>query len=352
MNLIILFSMVGILILLDSTIDALNLNIERYPYRNKTIARMVIKGALYLIAFLWLFVELSNIYRHIILTIVLLLLAFIATLYANRAFKLKRIFFSIKQIFQQLLLWGMAALIMIFFYFFIHPILLLVLTWVFIVGFYLLFPKIAAYILKRKFRLVPYRHHMPPTLFETLGLSQNVYMLDAKRISLGMNAMVLGLGKKAHLLMSRRLLSTMTSSSTEGVIAHELGHIQKKHLFKRITGIIIAIHVLMIVNVFVTQYFFNQVITIDHIVRLILINIIFIRLLQFIIIRQMHRHEFQADHAAKELGYQWALKDALKHLGTFTDDEYYHRLYAKWYRTHPPIIERIKVLKQENSLGI
>ena len=348
MYLIVLFSIIGMLILLDSTVDALNLNIERYPYRHKTIARMVIRGAFYLLAFFWLFWDVTNIYMQIAPTVILLLLAFMATVYGDKAFNLKRILFTLKQTSQQILLWGIALFTMVFFYFIMNPILLVLLFWVFIVGFYVLFPKIAATILKKKFRLVPYRHHMDAALFESLGLSKKVYMVDAKKISIGLNAMVLGLGTKAHLLMSRRLLATMTSASTEGVIAHELGHIQKKHLYKRVTAVLIGLHILLIANIFVTQYFFDQAMLVEHIVSLGFMNFIFIRLAQFVIIRQMHKHEFEADHVAKKLGYGLTLRDALKKLKTFTDDDFFHSLYAKWYRTHPPIKQRMAVLKQEN----
>ncbi len=341
----VLFGILGLVLCLDSLAEMLNLRIKNNRLQTKVLGRISIRFSLYLMAFMWLFLDALNWMVKFPITLAFLLIIFNGAHQIHSKQQKKSWFYTLKQLLQQSALILLLLFALVLFFFIMHPLLLLGLVWVLAVALYLLFPKIAQRVLNKKFRMIPYIHHMDETHFNKASIATDIFMVDSKKISIGLNAMVLGLGSKAYLLISRRLLSSMSSSSIEGIMAHELGHVYKKHLIKRITLAMISLHLILIANIFVVQVLYDQTLNLESMTLVFILGFLLLRVSLLAIIHQMHQHEYQADDIAADLGYKKALYEALKNLKYYTDDDHYHLWYARFYRTHPPIKLRLEKLK-------
>ncbi len=237
-------------------------------------------------------------------------------------------------------------LVTIVFFGVIHPLILFILLLVSTVIIRLVLVPRTVRKIHNKFRLVTYHHGLYDTFFEGLVEPNKVYMIDSDNIALGMNAMLLDVGKARTMYLSRGLLSSMSSAMTEGIMAHEMGHAKNRHMKKRIWTIIPLIMTYFMIYTFLFQYTIAQLTAYEFWTVVVLTTLFVIRLFKAIIIRLLQQQEFEADHYAKEKGYSVHLADALIKIEKRTDDSAYHPLYASTHRSHPVISKRVDKLKE------
>ncbi len=187
---------------------------------------------------------------------------------------------------------------------------------------------------------------------------QNIFVIDGSKRSTKANAYFTGLGPKKRIVLYDTLIEQHSTEELVAVLAHEIGHYKKKHtvsnLFLSIiqTGIILFVFSLVVDNPVLsaalgaTQASFHM--------GILAFALIFSPLSTMIgIFSAMlsRKYEYQADDFAAA-NYDWkALSDALlklsaNNLSNLTP----HPAYVFFNYSHPPVLDRIKAMKN-NYVG-
>jgi STE24 endopeptidase len=185
-----------------------------------------------------------------------------------------------------------------------------------------------------------------------------VFQVDASRRSRHSNAYFTGLGRVKRIVLFDTLIEQMTQEEVLAVLAHEIGHWKKRHILKRIilteimafSGLFVAFHLLNwdglpgIIGLS-TASLFARVIILGFLSSLIMFP------LTPLFASLSRRDEREADrYAADLLGSPDAMASALVKLSRENLANLHpHPLYAKFYYSHPPIVERIRELKSGAS---
>ena len=181
-----------------------------------------------------------------------------------------------------------------------------------------------------------------------------VFKIDASKRSRHTNAYFTGIGRTKRIVLFDTLIDMMEQNEILAVLAHEAGHWKKKHVLKRIVAFeclslvvaYIAFRILstdILSNIFHIQgeTFFAKLIILGFIFGIV--SFPFTPVSSYI----SRRHEDEADRFASELsGHPESLATSLIKL---TKDNlsnlHPHPFYAKFYFSHPPIVERIRRLR-------
>ena len=192
------------------------------------------------------------------------------------------------------------------------------------------------------------------TLVGKVGLrAKGIFKMDASKRSKHTNAFFVGLGRTKRIVLFDTLLASHTEEEILSVLAHEAGHWKKRHILR----MLIPLEVLSLVSFYVVAKFLNWALLYQTFgfqepivyVGLFLIGA-FISLIGFFaqplesaISRKFER---EADDFALRLtemaeGMRSALKRlAADNLANLSP----HPLYAWFYYSHPPLVERIERL--------
>jgi STE24 endopeptidase len=183
--------------------------------------------------------------------------------------------------------------------------------------------------------------------------SEGVFVVDGSRRSAHGNAYFTGLGRHKRIVFFDTLLSRLTHSEVEAVLAHELGHFRLKHVRK---GLLVAIAAslvgLALLGWLTAQPSFYEAFGVSapssHAALLLFLFILpaFTFFGTPIGALWSRRHEFEADAFAARYASAHELATALVKLyrdnaTTLTPDP----LYSKFYYSHPPAPERIARLR-------
>lgn len=181
-----------------------------------------------------------------------------------------------------------------------------------------------------------------------------VFKMDASKRSRHTNAYFTGIGKVKRIILYDTLLERMEHDEILAVLAHEAGHWKKKHILKQF--IILEVISLVGINIsfrilqadFLTDLF--QIKPVTLFAKIVILSFIggiisfpLIPLSSYI----SRRFEREADHFACELtGNTESMAGALIKLSRDNLSNLYpHPLYAAFYYSHPPVVERIKTLR-------
>jgi STE24 endopeptidase len=194
-------------------------------------------------------------------------------------------------------------------------------------------------------------------LMEKAGIKvSRVFKIDASKRSQHTNAYFTGIGKVKRIVLFDTLLDKMTQSEVLAVLAHEVGHWKKKHILKRI----IFIEMLSFAGAYAafrllqTDYLaglfqvrkvtlFSEILVLGFLFGII--SFPFVPLSSYF----SRKHEYEADRFASVLtsdpeslatSLMKLSKDNLSNLHP-------HPLYAKFYYSHPPVVERVDKLRAE-----
>ena len=183
-------------------------------------------------------------------------------------------------------------------------------------------------------------------------LLKNIYVIDGSKRSTKANAFFSGLGPRKTIALYDTLIEKHTENELVAVLAHEVGHFKKKHIF---SGLIMSI-----IQIGIMSFFFELCLKLPEIsialggsessfhLGLVGFSIIFspISILSGIIMNYNSRkNEFEADAYAKETFNGEDLSLALKKLSVDSLSNLYpHPLYVFFHYSHPPLIQRLKAL--------
>jgi STE24 endopeptidase len=197
------------------------------------------------------------------------------------------------------------------------------------------------------------------TLMEKVGLHvKGVFKMDASKRSKHTNAYFTGIGRNKRIVLFDTLLASHTEEEVLGILAHEVGHWVKKHVLKQIIVLeIISLGVFYIVARFLDWPLLYQTFGFGEpvfYVGVLLISALFAPIgyfahpLESAIMRKFEREadDFALELTRKAEPMQRALKRlATDNLANLTP----HPLYAWFYYSHPPLVERIERLTPSNK---
>jgi STE24 endopeptidase len=184
--------------------------------------------------------------------------------------------------------------------------------------------------------------------------ASGLFVMDASKRSGHGNAYFTGFGKTKRVVFFDTLLNSLDAEEVESVLAHELGHMKKKHILKlMIKSIALSFLGFAILGYLKNQipfYIGHGVQTPNNYIALTLISMVapiytfFLTPLSAFFSR---RYEYEADQFAAENASAAKLITALVKMykdnaSTLTPDP----LYSKFYYSHPPALERVSHLEK------
>ncbi|MEW6110209.1 MAG: M48 family metallopeptidase [Nitrospirota bacterium] len=181
-----------------------------------------------------------------------------------------------------------------------------------------------------------------------------IFKIDASKRSHHTNAYFTGIGKVKRIVLYDTLIKKMELDEILAVLAHEVGHWKKKHVLKRIilfemmslTGAYAAFETLK------TDFFINifGISEATIFAKLVILGFIF-SIVSFpftpFFSYLSRRHENEADRFAVGLTADpESLATSLIKLSKDNLSNLHpHPFYAKFYYSHPPVVERIKSIR-------
>ncbi|KAF0219742.1 MAG: hypothetical protein FD174_1755 [Geobacteraceae bacterium] len=196
-------------------------------------------------------------------------------------------------------------------------------------------------------------------LMEKAGLKvSRVMQMDASKRSRHSNAYFTGIGRVKRIVLYDTLLAQMNHREILAVLAHEVGHWKKGHIWKRL--------VLTEVGALLASYLAYRLISWGGLPGLLglqqasfaaqLVILGFLGSLASFPFTPLgswlsRRHEWEADRFAVELaGMPDALASGLIKLTRENLANLHpHPLYARFYYSHPPIVERVRKLREKGA---
>ncbi|QIM52635.1 M48 family metallopeptidase [Hydrogenophaga crocea] len=183
--------------------------------------------------------------------------------------------------------------------------------------------------------------------------AQGLYVMDGSKRSAHANAYFTGFGAAKRVVFFDTLLQQLNADEIDAVLAHELGHYQRRHIHKRI-ALLFALSLLGFAALgwAASQAWFYNGLGVEPsmqapndalaLILFLLVVPLFSYFLSPLMAQLSRRHEFEADAFAMEKTRGSDLASALLKLykdnaSTLTPDP----VYARFYYSHPPASERL-----------
>jgi len=182
----------------------------------------------------------------------------------------------------------------------------------------------------------------------------NVFVIDGSKRSTKANAYFAGLGRKKRIVLYDTLINELSTSEIVAVLAHEIGHYKKHHLYYGLCISLITTALMLYIFSIVSRYpAFAQVLGTDKTgfhLAVISFGILYSPLsLVFGLGQNMlsRRNEYQADRFAAENYNAEFLASALKKLSVSNLSNLTpHPTYVFFHYSHPTLLQRLKKLSK------
>jgi STE24 endopeptidase len=183
--------------------------------------------------------------------------------------------------------------------------------------------------------------------------AKGLYVMDGSRRSAHGNAYFTGLGAAKRIVFFDTLLARLAPGEVEAVLAHELGHYRRHHVWKRVALLFaLSLGLLWILGRLIDEPWFyaglnaGEPATATGLLLFVLVMPVFTFFLQPLTSLYSRRHEFEADAYATRHASAAELVKALVKLyqdnaATLTPDP----LHSAFYDSHPPAARRIARLQ-------
>ncbi|MFW6298344.1 MAG: M48 family metallopeptidase [Bacillota bacterium] len=240
----------------------------------------------------------------------------------------------------------LLGLSVVVFYEFLTPLMLLGLVAVSFPLCVWLFDRTHGWFIRRFARVVPYFHRMDDADFlAELSFSERAYMIEAKALGNLKNAMIVGLFNPRSLYLSKAMLAGMSHAMVEGIVAHEVGHIRRHHILKRLLLAFVFVMTLILYGVWVFSGPYDP-----YTLYTLLFTgwFLLVWAMRAALALTLQHQEFEADDYAREVGKAEALAEALTKLKR-QENEQGHPVRAFLHETHPSIDQRIERLSYLHS---
>jgi STE24 endopeptidase len=197
-------------------------------------------------------------------------------------------------------------------------------------------------------------------VFERAGFEcEQVYEMDASRRSSHSNAYFVGFGRTKRVVLFDTLVEQMDRESVQAVLAHELAHWKRGHIWKQLgasalqTGLAFAFLWWVTTSQWVYAAFGLPEVTYAALgVGLLYVGPLF-SLASPLTNQLSLAHEREADDfAARVMGESASMTRALATLaGENLSNPFPHPWYAAFHYSHPPIPERMRRLRERSGEG-
>ncbi|QOD61303.1 M48 family metallopeptidase [Polaribacter haliotis] len=181
----------------------------------------------------------------------------------------------------------------------------------------------------------------------------NIFVIDGSKRSTKANAYFSGFGSQKRITLFDTLINDLETEEIVAVLAHEVGHYQKKHIiFNLITSILLTGFTLFILSLFINSPILSEALGVEipsfHI-GLIAFGILYSPISEItgIIMNYISRKfEYQADDFAKETFASKPLITSLKKLSKNSLSNLTpHKAYEFVHYSHPTLLKRIQNLE-------
>ena len=201
-------------------------------------------------------------------------------------------------------------------------------------------------------------------LMARAGLAASgLFVMDGSRRSAHANAYFTGFGKARRVVFFDTLLARLAPAEVEAVLAHELGHFKLRHVTKRIAAMAaLTLAFFALLGWLSTRTWFFTGLGVDPnlgapndalaLLLMLLVAPVFTVFATPLFSRWSRRDEFEADAYACAEASGSDLASALLKLhednaSTLTPDP----VYARFYYSHPPAVERLAALSRHASIA-
>ena len=197
-------------------------------------------------------------------------------------------------------------------------------------------------------------------VFERAGFEcEQVYEMDASRRSSHSNAYFVGFGRAKRVVLFDTLVDQMDRAAIQAVLAHELAHWKKAHIWKQVAASAVQMAVVFAFLWWVTTsgWVYAAFGLPSETYAALGIGLLYaapiLSLTAPLTNRLSLAHEREADDfAAETMGGAVAMTRALRTLaGENLANPFPHPAYAAFNLTHPPIPERIRRLREQYGDG-
>ncbi len=182
---------------------------------------------------------------------------------------------------------------------------------------------------------------------------EGIYTMDGSKRSTKLNAFFTGFGRFRRIVFFDTLIEKLSTEEIIAVLAHEMGHYKRRHIFKMQFASILQMGILFfILSLFINNLGLFAAFKMNHVsvyASLIFFGFLYSpisTLLSVIFNIFSRRHEFQADlYARASTGQSKTLISALKKLSKSNLSNLTpHPLHVFLNYSHPPVLERIRAL--------
>ena len=186
---------------------------------------------------------------------------------------------------------------------------------------------------------------------------ENVYVMDGSKRSIKSNAFFTGFGKNRRIVLFDTLIDRHTTEELVAVLAHEMGHYQKKHILKgMIMGIVQAGIMFYLLSLLISYEGLFHAFYVENISvygGLVFFGILYTPVAFFsglITLWISRKNEYDADQfAVKTTGFSKPMIEALKKLSVNNFSNLVpHPFYVFLNYSHPPVLERIRAIESPN----
>ncbi len=193
-------------------------------------------------------------------------------------------------------------------------------------------------------------------LMQKVGIKvKRVFKMDASKRTKHTNAYFTGIGRVKRIILYDTLLEKMDNNEILSVLAHEAGHWKKKHLLKHLIASELIALIAMYISYKILQN--DSLITLFHLNdSTFFAKVVIVGFLGLIVAFPFspvfnyftRRHEFEADRFSCGLtgNSQSMISTLVKLSKDNLSNLHPHPLYAAFYYSHPPVLERIRNIRE------
>ena len=183
---------------------------------------------------------------------------------------------------------------------------------------------------------------------------KNIYIIDGSKRSSKANAFFSGLGPRKTIALYDTLVEKHTEEELVAVLAHEVGHYKKKHVFTSLFLTIFQLGLMcFLLEICLKVGEISQALGGKEMVfhlGLVAFGILYSpvgTIISILMNINSRKNEFEADHYAKTTYSGVALELALKKLSVDSLSNLYpHPFYTFIHYSHPPLLKRLSALNE------
>lgn len=187
---------------------------------------------------------------------------------------------------------------------------------------------------------------------------QGLFVIDGSKRSSKSNAFFTGFGKNKRVALYDTLIDNHTVPELVAVLAHEIGHYKKKHILKGMVVSVVHTGVLFfLLSIFLNAeglyeaFYMEQMSVYTGLIFFGMLYSPIEMILSVFMQMSSRKHEYEADHYASDTTGK--PEDMISTLKKLSKDNLSnltpHPLYVFLNYSHPPVLQRIKAIKQNHE---